>query len=126
MIFRPYKYIENGIITNVGESRMIPENGVEITAEEKAQLEEVMAAKPADTLEHCYRLSAETEQYEPYPRTHEETVAWYVEKVGSGEMTLAEVPADYRKEVEAAVQPAPTPEQAVIDGIMQEVSNYEY
>lgn len=126
MIFRLYKYVENGIITNIGESRMIPENGVEITAEEKAQLDEVIAAKPADTLEHCYRLSAETGQYEPFERTHEETVQWYIEKVGSGEMALVEVPTDYRTEVEAAVQPAPTPEQAVIDGIMQEVSSNEY
>ena len=122
-----YKYIENGIIVYVGESNRIPSNGVEITPEEKAQLEAVIASKPADTLESVYRLSAETEQYEPFARTHEETVQWYVEQVNSGEMTLDEVPEDYRAEVEAQVNPTePDPEQAVVDSIMQEVSNYGY
>lgn len=121
-----YKIIEDNIITMIGNCRIAPRNGVEITAEEKAQLEEVIAAKPADTLQYCYRLSAETGQYEPFERIREETVQWYIEKVGSGEMALVEVPTDYRTEVEAAVQPEPTPEQAVIDGIMQEVSKNEY
>ena len=121
-----YKTIENGIIVYIGESNRIPSNGVEITAEEKAQLEAVIASKPADTLESVYRLSAETEQYEPFARTHEETVQWYVEQVNSG-MALDEVPKDYRAEVEAQVNPTePDLEQAVVDSIMQEVSSYGY
>lgn len=103
-----YKYIENGIIVYIGESNRIPSNGVEITPEEKANLEAVIASKPADTLESVYRLSAETEQYEPFARTHEETVEWYVENINSGEMTLEEVPDDYRAEVEAQIQPEPS------------------
>lgn len=103
-----YKYIENGIIAYIGESNKIPPNGVEITSEEKAQLEAVIALKPADTLESIYRLSAETEQYEPFARTHEETVAWYVEKVSGGEMTIEEVPEEYRAEVESKL---PIPEE---------------
>ena len=117
-----YKYIENGIIAYIGESNRIPTGGVEITPEEKAKLEAVISAKPADTLESVYRLSAETEQYEPYPRTHEETVAWYVEKVNSGEITIDEIPADYKSEVEQLVTPSKEPdlyqqgyEQALID-----------
>lgn len=125
-----YKYIENRIIAYVGESNRIPQNGVEITLEEKAQLEAVIASKPVDTLESVYRLSAETEQYEPFERTHEETVAWYVDKVNSGEMTLDEVPEEYRAEVETQITPEPDPdpdpEQAVVDSIMQEVSSYGY
>ncbi len=121
-----YKYIENGIIAYIGESNRIPSNGVEITSEEKAQLEAVIASKPADTLESVYRLS-ESGQYVAFTRTHEETVAWYVEKVNSGEMTLEEVPEDYRAEVEAQVNlTEPDPEQAVVDSIMQEVSSYGY
>lgn len=103
-----YKYIENGIIVYIGESNRIPSNGVEITPEEKVKLEAVISAKPADTLESVYRLSAETEQYEPFTRTHEETVSWYVENVNSGEMTIEEVPEDYRAEVEAQIQPEPS------------------
>ena len=121
-----YKYIENGIVTYIGESNRIPTGGVEITSEEKAQLEAIIASKPADTLESVYRLSAETEQYEPFARIHEETVQWYVEQVNSG-MALDEVPEDYRAEVEAQVNPTePDPEQAVVDSIMQEVSSFGY
>ena len=109
-----YKTIENGIIVYIGESNRIPSNGVEITAEEKAQLEAVIASKPADTLESVYRLSAETEQYEPFTRTHEETVDWYVQAVSSGEMTIEEVPEDYRAEVEAKL-PTPTEPTYTLD-----------
>lgn len=118
-----YKYIENGIIVYIGESNVIPTGGVEITAEEKAQLEAVIAVKPADTLESVYRLSAETERYEPFARTHEETVQWYVEQVNSGEMTLDEVQDEYRAEVEAIITPQPSDDytagydQAVLDMI---------
>ena len=122
-----YKYIENGIIVYVGESNRITSNGVEITPEEKAKLEAVIALKPEDTLESVYRLSAETEQYESFARTHEETVQWYVEQVNNVEMTLEEVPDDYRAEVESQVNPTePDPEQAVVDSIMQEVSEIGY
>ena len=117
-----YKYIENGIIAYIGESNVIPTGGLEITAEEKAQLEAVIAAKPVDTLEAVYRLSAETEQYVAFARTHEETVQWYVEQVNSG-MTLDEVPEEYRAEVEAIITPQPSDDytagydQAVLDMI---------
>ena len=122
-----YKYIENGIIAYIGESNRIPSNGVEITPEEKAQLESVIASKPDDTLESVYRLSAETEQYVACLRTHEETVQWYVEQVNNGEMTLEEIPEDYRAEAKSRVnQTEPVTEQAVVDSIMQEVSSYGY
>ena len=109
-----YKYIENGIIVYIGESNRIPSNGVEITQEEKAKLEAVIASKPADTLESIYRLSAETEQYEPFARTHEETVEWYVQAVSSGTITLEEVPEYYRAEVEAKL-PTPTEPTYTLD-----------
>ena len=120
-----YKIVNDNIITMVGKWSVNPENGVEITEEEKAQLESVIAAKPADTLESVYRLSAETEQYEPFTRTHEETVQWYVEQVNSGEMTLDEVPEDYRAEVESKL-PTPTEPTYTLDEaasiLAQEVS----
>ena len=109
-----YKYIENGIIIYVGESNKIPSNGVEITPEEKAKLETVIASKPADTLESVYRLSAETEQYEHFSRTHEETVDWYVQAVSSGTMTIEEVPEVYKAEVEAKL-PTPTEPTYTLD-----------
>ena len=118
-----YKVMDGETVSYLCADSTAPINGVEITPEEKAQLEAVIVSKPADTLESIYRLSAETEQYEPFSRTHEETVQWYVEQVNSGEMTLDEVPEDYRAEVEAIITPQPSDEytagydQAVLDMI---------
>ena len=120
-----YKIVNDNIITMVGKWSVNPENGVEITEEEKARLESVIASKPADTLESVYRLSAETEQYVACPRTHEETVDWYVQKVSGGEMTIEEVPEEYRTEVEAKL-PTPTEPTYTLDEaatiLAQEVS----
>ena len=120
-----YKIVNDNIITMVGKWSVNPENGVEITEEEKARLESVIASKPADTLESVYRLSAETEQYVACPRTHEETVDWYVQKVSGGEMTIEEVPEEYRAEVEAKL-PTPTEPTYTLDEaatiLAQEVS----
>ena len=121
-----YKKIEGGIITQFGTCVSVHNSQIEIDEVEYDSLTNTHSKKPADTLESIYRLSAETNQYEPFTRTHEETVAWYVEQVNSG-MTLDEVPEDYRAEVEAQVnQTEPDTEQAVVDSIMQEVSSYGY
>ena len=120
-----YKIVNDNIITMVGKWSVNPENGVEITEEEKVQLESVIASKPADTLESVYRLSAETDQYVACPRTHEETVQWYVEKVSGGEMTIEEVPEDYRAEVESKLPTATEPTYTLDEAatiLAQEVS----
>ena len=103
-----FKYIEDDIIVYLGKGNKIPVNGVEITEAKHTELSEKIKNKPQDTLESIYRLSNETEEYVACKRTHEETVDWYVEKVSGGEMTLEEVPDDYRAEVEAKL---PTPEE---------------
>ena len=119
-----YKIVENGYITMIG-SPNVPSNGVEITAEKHTELSNTIKAKPQDTLESIYRLSNETETYVPCERTHEETVDWYVEKVSGGEMTLEEVPGEYRSEVEAKL-PTPTEPTYTLDEaatiLAQEVS----
>ena len=99
------KIVENGYITMIG-SPNVPSNGVEITKAKHTELSDKIKNKPQDTLESVYRLSNETETYVPCERTREETVDWYVEKVSGGEITLEEVPEDYRSEVEAKL---PTP-----------------
>ena len=120
-----YKYIENGIITYIGESKSIPPQAVEITDEEQAELMAVIRNKPEDTLESVYRLLAETSQYETFARTHDETVSWYVEKVMNGEMTIEEVPEVYKAEVETKL-PTPTEPTYTLDEaatiLAQEVS----
>ena len=100
-----YKIVDNGYITMIG-SPNVPSNGEEITEAKHTELSEKIKTKPQDTLEAVYRLSNETETYVPCERTHEETVDWYVEKVSGGEMTLEEVPEEYRAEVESKL---PTP-----------------
>lgn len=103
-----YKRVENNIITTVGTLEVANDSLTEITEIEYNTLLSIMANKPVDTLEYIYRLSAETNQYEPFARTHEETVEWYVEKVTNEEMTIDEVPTEYKGEVEAKL---PQPEQ---------------
>ena len=95
-----YKTVQDGYITMIGKSQRIPSNGVEITKEKHTELSEKIKIKPDDTLEVIYRLSNETETYVPCERTHEETVNWYMVKVSGGEMTIDEVPEEYRAEVE--------------------------
>ena len=54
----------------------------------------------------------------------QKTIADYVEKVKNGEITLEEVPEEYRAEVEAIINvPEPVdPKQALIDEIIAEVN----
>ena len=96
-----YKQVENGIILSIGTLKVAHDSVTEITETEYNTLLSVMANKPVDTLETVYRLSAETNQYEPFARTHEETVEWYVEKVANGQMTINDVPETYKEEVKA-------------------------
>lgn len=119
-----YKTVQDGYITMIGKSQRIPSNGAEITEAKHKDLSEKIKNKPEDTLEAVYRLSNETEQYVPCERTHDETVDWYVQKVSGGEMTIEEVPEDYRSEVEAKLpseQPTYTLDEAATL-LAQEVS----
>ena len=120
-----YKTVENGYITMIGKSQRVPSNGEEITEAMHTELSNTIKVRPEDTLEAIYRLSNETETYVPCERTHEETVDWYVEKVGGGEMTIEEVPEEYRAEVEAKL-PTPTEPTYTLDEaatiLAQEVS----
>ena len=109
-----YKMVENGYITMIGKSQRVPSNGVEITEEKYTELSNTIKVRPQDTLEAIYRLSNETETFVPCERTHEETVDWYVQKVSGGEMTIDEVPEDYRSEVEAKL-PTPTEPTYTLD-----------
>ena len=120
-----YKIVENGYITMIGKSQKVPSNGEEITEARHTELSNTIKARPQDTLEAIYRLSNETETFVPCERTHEETVDWYVQAVSSGEMTIEEVPEEYRLEVEAKL-PTPTEPTYTLDEaatiLAQEVS----
>ena len=81
-----YKYIENNILSRIGDSNRIPENGVEITEEEYKNILSVIQNKPSDpepvegaeTME-IYMLKADTLTYElvtvevPTPKEPEQT-----------------------------------------------------
>ena len=97
-----YKQIENSIITLIGTSNRIDtKTMIEISKADYDNLLSAVKNKPEDTLEYIYRLSAETNQYEPFARTHEETVDWYVGKILNEEMTINDVPETYKEEVKA-------------------------
>lgn len=101
-----YKIVESGYITMIG-SPNVPSNGVEITEEKHNELSEKIKNRPADTLEAVYRLSNETETYVACERTHDETVDWYVQEIVAGNITIEDVPEEYKEEVTAKL---PTPE----------------
>ena len=105
-----FKKIENNTITVIGRLKgtTLPLGAVEITEDDYNSIKEIIQTKPEDTLEAIYRLSAETNQYEAFTRTHDETVEWYVQKVTSGEMPIDEVPEDYKAEVEAQIPTEPS------------------
>lgn len=121
-----YKQIENNIIILIGTSNRIDtETMIEISKADYDNLLSVVKNKPDDTLEYIYRLSAETNQYEPFARTHEETVDWYVGKILNEEMTINDVSETYREEVKAKL-PVPPDQKYTLDEaatiIAQEVS----
>ena len=121
-----YKQIENNIIILIGTSNRIDtKTMIEISKTDYDNLLSVVKNKPDDTLEYIYRLSAETNQYEQFSRTHEETVDWYVGKILNEEMTIDDVPETYKEEVKAKL-PVPPEQKYTLDEaatiIAQEVS----
>lgn len=121
-----YKQIENNIIILIGTSNRIDtKTMIEISKADYDNLLSVVKNKPDDTLEYIYKLSAETNQYEPFARTHEETVDWYVGKILNEEMTINDVPETYKEEVKAKL-PVPPEQKYTLDEaatiIAQEVS----
>ena len=119
-----YKIVENGYITMIG-SPNVPSNGVEITEAKHTELSEKIKNKPQDTLESVYRLSNEIEEYVPCERTHEETVDWYVQEIVVGNITIEDVPEEYRSEVESKLPPPTEPTYTLDEAatiLAQEVS----
>ena len=96
-----YKTIQNGEITMIGKSSVVPQNAVEISGEKYNQIMAVIQTHPEDTLETKYYLSAETESYVGRETTHDEKVDWYVSAVVTNQMTIDGVPSEYQEEVKA-------------------------
>lgn len=122
-----YKTVKDGIITSINSGSVVPILENKLEPEDYDALMEVIKNKPVDTLESVYRLSNETGMYEPFERTEEEKIQWYIQVVSAGTVALEDVPEEYRTEVEAQAQAQEdSNEQEVFDGIMQEVSEYGY
>lgn len=98
-----YKAVNNEIITQIGSGSKPIKLYTEITEEKYNQLMIVVQSKPKDTLETIYYLSAETEEYVGRDTTHDEKVNWYVSAVVSKQMTIDEVPEEYKAEVQAII-----------------------
>nr|DAR21882.1 MAG TPA: hypothetical protein [Caudoviricetes sp.] len=93
-----YKIVENGQIAQIGSPNM-PNGAIEITEEKYNQLMAVIRNHPSDTLETKHYLSAETETYVGRETTHEEKTDWYAAAVLSEEMTIDDVPEEFKEEV---------------------------
>lgn len=102
-----YIFVKNNTIYSVLSGLEVPAEAKEITKKKYDKFME-MQNPPDDTLETRYYLSAETETYVERETTHTEKVDWYVNKVLGEEMTIDEVPTEYKTEVEAKL---PQPEQ---------------
>lgn len=96
-----YKVIQNDIITQIGSGQHPSTLFPQISEEDYNRLLEVMQNKPDDTLEQKYVLSAETENYKPIPTTHEDKVRWYFNAVTSEQITIEDIPEEFRSEVSA-------------------------
>ena len=96
-----YKVIQEGIITQIGSGSKETKMFTPITQEEHERLSEIMTSKPEDTLEQKYVLDAETESYKAVETTHEDKVNWYFNSVQKGDMTVDDVPEEYKSEVES-------------------------
>ena len=66
-----YKKIEDNILVAIGESKVIGEGQIEITAEEYNNILSVIASKPEDTESIIYKLHADTLEYVGYDRPEE-------------------------------------------------------
>ena len=96
-----YKVITDGIITQIGSGQHPSTLFPSITEEDYNRLLEVMQNRPDDTLEQKYVLSAETENYKPIPTTHKDKVRWYFNAVTSEQITIEDIPEEFRSEVQA-------------------------
>ena len=69
-----YKEIEDNILIAIGESKVIGEGQIEITAEEYNNILSVIASKPEDTESIIYKLHADTLSYVGYDRPEEPVI----------------------------------------------------
>ncbi len=102
-----YKVIEEGVIISLHQSAAQPPNGEQITNEKYNELLATIRSRPEDTLTSIYKFMNASEQYEPFARSHEQTVDWYYMQVMSEQMTIDDVPEDYRAEVQAKLPENP-------------------
>lgn len=102
-----YKVIDNGVIISLHQSAAQPPNGEQITNEKYNELLATIRSRPEDTLTSIYKFMNASEQYEPFARSHEQTVDWYYTQVMMEQMTIDDVPEDYRAEVQAKLPEKP-------------------
>ena len=69
-----YKEIEDNILIAIGESKVIGEGQIEITAEEYNNILSIIQNKPEDTETIIYKLHADTLEYVGYDRPEEPVI----------------------------------------------------
>ena len=120
-----YKVIQDNAITMLGKTSFLPKRAEEITEEKYNQLIVLSEIKPNDTLETIYYLSSISETYVGRETTDFEKVKWYVSAVLSKQMSIEDVPEEYREEVtdNVNVEEPITEEQAFINRLIEEVNS---
>ena len=92
----------------IGKASISAKTAEEITEEKYNEIMATIQNKPDDTLETAYYLSAETETYAGRNTTHDEKVDWYVSAVINEQMTIDQVPEEFREEVKAKLPQSET------------------
>ena len=69
-----YKEIEDNILIAIGESKVLGEGQIEITAEEYNNILSIIQNKPEDTETIIYKLHADTLEYVGYDRPEEPVI----------------------------------------------------
>lgn len=137
-----YKAVENGIIMMIGTCMQKTSLYTDISGVKYTELMAKIMEKPDDTIETKYMLDDATEEYKVFETTRDEKVEWYCSKVTEGKMMIADVPEEYRAEVQQMMDNWPgkpnnpygipnevytqiqkEEEQKAVDRIINEVSN---
>ena len=121
-----YKIVIDGFITQIGSGSKETTMFTPITQEDYERLGDIMLSKPEDLLEQKYVLDDETESYKAIETTHEDKVDWYMKAVERGEMTIEEVPEEFKEEIKAQLpnNPYGIPNEMYLEIVAAEQQNY--
>lgn len=117
-----YKVVKDGIIEMIGSGSKETTLFTPITEDKYEELQAIMKLKPDDTLEEKYLLDDETEMYIGIETTRYEKCQCYANAVTSGELTIDDVPEEFKADVESLL-PQPEVNEESLDNAYRQGVN---